>query len=45
MWRDTDHEALIIANNDVLLPDGAVTSLLAAMTAAGEAVSLVISIS
>lgn len=35
VWQDTDHEALIIANNDVLLPDGVVSSLLAAMTAAG----------
>lgn len=36
VWRDTDHQALIIANNDVLVPDGAVTSLLAAMVPAGR---------
>lgn len=34
-WLQTEHDALVISNNDVLVPDGVIDDLLHAMTAEG----------
>lgn len=35
VWLETEHDALIISNNDVLVPDGVIDDLLHALTAEG----------
>ena len=35
LWLQTDHDAMIISNNDVLMPNGVIDDLLYAMTPEG----------